>query len=227
MNNIIIKLENITKIYEINKSNKVIALNNINLEFKEGELVVLKGASGSGKSTILSLLAALSKPTTGEVIVDDKRISKLPDNFAALYRRENIGFIFQKYNLIPTLNVQDNILLPLIPTNPDEKEAQLKLNRVMDRFNITHKKDAIVRNLSGGEQQRVAIARAHINDPKIIIADEPTANLDEKLSLDFIKILKELKELNKTIIVATHDPLFFELDFVDRIIEVHNGKIGK
>ncbi len=225
MNTPIIKLENITKIYEINKNNKVTALDNINLEFNEGELVVLKGASGSGKSTILSLIAALSKPTEGEVLVDGKRISKLPDNFAALYRRDNIGFIFQKYNLIPTLNVEDNILLPLIPSNPDEKEAKTKLNTVMERFNIIHKKDAIVRNLSGGEQQRVAIARAHINDPKIIIADEPTANLDEKLSIHFIEILRELKNSKKTIIVATHDPLFFDLDFVDKIIEVHNGKI--
>ena len=225
MKNTIIKLENVTKVYEINKNNKVTALNDISLEVKEGELIVLKGASGSGKSTILSLLAALSKPTTGEVIVDDKRISKLPDNFAALYRRKNIGFIFQKYNLIPTLSVEDNILLPLIPINPDETEAQIKLDKVMNTFNISHKKDIMVRNLSGGEQQRVAIARAHINDPKIIIADEPTANLDEKLSLNFIEILKELKASNKTLIVATHDPLFFNLDFVDRIIEVHNGKI--
>ena len=220
-----IQLKNITKVYEINKNNKVTALNNINLKFNEGELIVLKGASGSGKSTILSLIAALSKPTNGEVIVDNKRISKLPDTFASLYRRENIGFIFQKYNLIPTLSVKENILLPLVPSNPDEKKAEIKLKTVMDKFNISHKKDAIVRNLSGGEQQRVAIARAHINDPKIIIADEPTANLDEKLSKHFIKILKELKSSNKTIIVATHDPLFFNLDFVDKIIEIYNGKI--
>ena len=220
-----IKIKNVSKIYTINKNNTVTALNNIDLNFKEGELIVLKGASGSGKSTILSLIAALSKPTTGEVIVDDKRISKLPDRFASLYRRENIGFIFQKYNLIPTLSVQKNILLPLVPSNPDEQEAQKKLEIVMKKFNISHKKDAIVRNLSGGEQQRVAIARAHINDPKIIIADEPTANLDEKLSIHFIEILKELKSTNKTIIVATHDPLFFDLDFVDKVIEVYNGNI--
>jgi putative ABC transport system ATP-binding protein len=116
-------------------------------------------------------------------------------------------------------------LLPLVPSNPNEDEAQLKLTQVMEKFNIIHKKDTLVRNLSGGEQQRVAIARAHINSPKIIIADEPTANLDEKLSLHFIKILKELKSSNKTIIVATHDPLFFELDFVDRVIEVSNGNL--
>ncbi len=220
-----IELKNLTKIFEINKNNNTIALNNINLEIKEGELIIIKGASGSGKSTLLSLIASLSKPTNGEVIVDNKRVSKLPDNFAAMYRREQIGFIFQKYNLIPTLRVKENILLPLIPQNPTEKEAQKLLQKVMKRFKIKHKSENIVKNLSGGEQQRVAIARSQINNPKIIIADEPTANLDKELSLHFIEILKELKSSNKTIIVATHDPLFFGLDFVDKIIELQNGEL--
>ncbi len=220
-----IVLKNITKIFEINKHNKVKALDNINLKIGEGELVVLKGSSGSGKSTILSLIAGLSKPSSGEVIVDEKRVSKLPDNFASLYRRENIGFIFQKYNLIPTLSVKDNILLPLVPENLEDKKVELLINKVMKEFKIEHKKDSMVRNLSGGEQQRVAIARAHVNNPKIIIADEPTANLDEKLSKHFIQILKDLKKSNKTIVVATHDPLFFELDFVDKIVDLNNGKI--
>ncbi len=220
-----IELKNVTKIYEINANNIVTALQDINLSVGEGELVVLKGASGSGKSSVLSLIAALSKPTTGEVIVDAKHISKLPDNFASEYRRDNIGFIFQKYNLISTLSVKENILLPLVPLNPDVSVAHEKLQRVMKMFKIEHKEDAIIKNLSGGEQQRVAIARANVNDPKIIIADEPTANLDEKLSLHFIEMLRELKALKKTIVVATHDPLFFGLDFVDREIEMHNGSI--
>ena len=220
-----ITLKNLTKKYEISKTNVVTAIEDIELSIEEGELVVLKGASGSGKSSILSLVAALSKPTSGEVIVDGKQISKLSDDFASVYRRDNIGFIFQKYNLIPNISVKENILLPLIPLNPDEKDVQEKLDRVMDIFKISHKRDSIVRNLSGGEQQRVAIARANVNAPKIIIADEPTANLDEKLSLHFIEIIKELKEAGKTIIIATHDPLFFDLDFVDREIEIHNGKI--
>ena len=220
-----ITLKNVSKIYELNKNHNVKALDNINLHIKEGQLVVLKGVSGSGKSTILSLIAALTKPTEGEVLVNEKRISKLPDNFASDYRQQDIGFIFQKYNLIPTLSVKENILLPLVPTNPKESEAQEKLNRVLEQFQIAHKKDEIVRNLSGGEQQRVAIARAHVNNPKIIIADEPTANLDEQLSLDFIEILKQLKNEGKTIVIATHDPLFFDLDIVDRIIEVKAGKI--
>ena len=220
-----IELKNITKIYEVNKNNKVTALDNINLTIKEGELIVLKGASGSGKSTILSLIAALSKPTSGEVIVDNKQISKLPDNFASIYRRDNIGFIFQKYNLMPTLSVEENILLPLVPLNPDADELHEKLASVMSKFNILHKKDSLVRNLSGGEQQRVAIARSYINNPKIIIADEPTANLDERLSTHFVEILRELKSLGKTIVVATHDPIFFGLDFVDTEIEIHNGTL--
>ncbi len=175
---------------------------------------------------MLSLIAGLSKPTNGEVIVDEKRVSKLPDNFASLYRREHIGFIFQKYNLIPTISVKENILLPLIPQNPSEDKVQELLKEVMKRFKIDHKSDNIVKNLSGGgEQQRVAIARSQINNPKIVIADEPTANLDKELSLHFIEILKELKSTNKTIVVATHDPLFFELDFVDRVIELQNGEL--
>ena len=215
-----IKLVNISKKYK----EKVTALENLNLEFKEGEFIVLKGVSGSGKSTILSLIAGLLKPTSGEVIVDSKHISKLADHFCSEFRRENIGFIFQKYNLIPTLSVRDNILLPLVPNNLDEKLLEKKLQHVMKIFNIAHKEKSIVKELSGGEQQRVAIARANINNPKIILADEPTANLDAKLSLQFIEIMKNLKSSKKTIVLATHDPLFFDLDFVDRIIEIKDGK---
>jgi putative ABC transport system ATP-binding protein len=222
-----IALNDIFKKFQINKKEQITALDNINLSFKEGELIVLKGASGSGKSTILSLIAGLSKPTSGEVLVDKKRVSKLPDKFLAQYRRENIGFIFQKYNLVPNLTAGENIILPLVPNNPDSEFLEKRLNKVLRMFEIFDKKDVAVMNLSGGEQQRVAIARAMINDPKIIIADEPTANLDEKLSRSFCDILKKLKQSSKTIIVATHDPIFFDLDFVDRTIEIKKGKIIK
>jgi len=216
-----IELKNITKEYVPNQK----ALSDVNLHIKEGELVVLKGASGSGKSTMLSLIAALGKPTTGEVVVDNKVISKLPDNFAALYRREHIGFIFQKFHLIENLSVYENIATPLIPSNLAVEDFMQLVAFAMNRFEIEHKKDVLVKQLSGGEQQRVAIARANVNNPKIILADEPTANLDAKLSANFIEILKELKKDGKTIVVATHDPLFFGLDFVDREVEVKNGVI--
>jgi putative ABC transport system ATP-binding protein len=219
-----IECKNLTKVFNQNKRNEQTALKDINLTINSGELVVLKGASGSGKSTLLSLIAALSKPTIGEMIVDEKRVSKMPDNFTALFRRQNIGFIFQKYNLISTLSAYENIIVPTIPSNPDEKELDKRVNELLELFNIQSKKESLVKNLSGGEQQRVAIARALINDPKIIIADEPTANLDAKLSLDFIEIMRELKSQNRTIIIATHDPLFFELDFCDRVVEMKDGK---
>lgn len=222
-----IEIKNLTKTFEVSKNNKVTAIKNINLMIQEGELIILKGPSGSGKSTILSAIAGLLKPSTGEVIVNNNRISKLPDNFSSIFRREEIGFIFQKYNLIPSLSVKENILVPLIPQNLPVKETSEILNSVMKRFKIEHKENEIVKNLSGGEQQRVAIARSQVNNPNIVIADEPTANLDKELSLHFIEMLKELKSENKTIIVASHDPLFFDLDFVDRTIEISDGEILK
>ncbi len=219
-----IEIKNVTKIYELNKE-KMYALDDVSLTVDKGQLIVLQGASGSGKSTLLSLIAGLSKPTSGEIIIDNKRISKLPDDFASVFRRDNIGFIFQKYNLIPNLSVKENIITPLVPLNLPQENVEKKLLDVAKMFHISHKLDIPVKNLSGGEQQRVAIARANVNDPKIIIADEPTANLDEKLSLHFIEMLKELKELHRTIIVATHDPLFFDLELVDEIVHIKNGKI--
>lgn len=221
-----IELKNITKKYPSTNNEMIIALENVNLKFTEGELIVLKGASGSGKSTILSLMAGLSKPTSGEIIINNERISKLTDDFSSQFRRKHIGFIFQKYNLIPNLTVKDNIILPLIPDNINQSLLEEKAIQVMSKFNILHKKDIVIQNLSGGEQQRVAIARAHINNPKIILADEPTANLDQALSENFIDILKELKTENKTIIVATHDPLFFNLSFVDKIITIEKEKVS-
>lgn len=217
-------LNNVRKTF-ISGTSEVVALDNISLHVSKGEWIVLKGASGSGKSTILSLIAGLSKPTLGEVLVADKAVSKLMDNLSASFRRHHIGFIFQKYHLIASLSVRDNIMVPLIPENLTPKELDAKALHVMQKFSIEHKANELVKNLSGGEQQRVAIARALINEPVILIADEPTANLDATLSASFINILRELKQEGVTIVVATHDPLFFELEGVDRCIEVKNGVI--
>ena len=220
-----IEIKHIGKKFNENQANEVIALKDINLKIKQGELTILKGASGSGKSTLLSLIAALSKPTLGEVIVDGQRISKLPDNFSALFRREHIGFIFQKFNLIPTLNVYENIITPLLPSKLEREEIDQKALEVMENFSISHKKEVKVVNLSGGEQQRVAICRALINSPKIILADEPTANLDAFLTENFLDFIRQMREEKKTIMVATHDPVFFDLDFTDREVEMRNGQI--
>ncbi|AFL69639.1 ABC transporter ATP-binding protein [Sulfurospirillum barnesii] len=219
-----IVLENVYKQYETS-AQRVDALQNISLHVKEGECVILKGASGSGKSTILSLIAGLCKPSSGNVMVDGASISKLIDPFSAHVRREKIGFIFQRFHLISNLSVKENILLPLIPSNPDAKVLDAKVNAVMQRCEIAHKANTLTRYLSGGEQQRVSIARALVNSPKIILADEPTANLDETLSLHFIDMLRSLKNEGVSMLIATHDPLFFQLEFADRIIEVKHGVI--
>jgi putative ABC transport system ATP-binding protein len=218
-----IKVDKVCKIFNQGKPNETVALKDITFQVKDMELALLKGPSGSGKSTLLSILAALLKPTSGDVEVDGKKIAKLPDNFASMYRRENIGFIFQKFNLIPTLSVYENVILPLIPSIFSKEEIDNKAKLSMQKFSIYHKKDDLAKNLSGGEQQRVAIARALVNNPKIILADEPTANLDAKLSQDFLSFLKELKNDKKTIVIATHDPIFFDLDIIDKEIEIVKG----
>jgi len=218
----VIIFKDVSKVY-MSGNREIKALDSVSFEIKKGDRVLLKGVSGSGKSTILSLIAGVTKPTTGDIIVNGKRVSKLSDRFSSKFRQETIGFIFQKFNLIPNISAFDNILTPIIPLNLDSREIESRVEKLLKEFNLEHRRDVLVKNLSGGEQQRVAIARALINSPEIIIADEPTANLDRKLSLDFIEILKSLKD--KTVIIATHDPIFFDLDIINRVIEIENGKI--
>lgn len=220
-----IEFKNVTKTFILDNKDEITAIRNIDLHIKKGEIILLEGPSGSGKSTILSLIAALSKPTSGEVLVSGKRISKLSDNFTSMFRRENIGFIFQKFNLIPTITAKENVIIPLIPSNPDVMTLESHLHELFEKFSMQSKMNILVKNLSGGEQQRVAIARALVNNPSIIIADEPTANLDKKLSMEFIEIIKKLKDGKNTIIIASHDPLFFDLDFIDKTINIKNAEI--
>lgn len=220
-----IKIKNLNKIFYENTNKEFYALKDINLNIKKSSCVVLKGVSGSGKSTLLSLIATLQKPTSGEIVVEDESIAKLPDFHASNFRARKIGFIFQSFNLFNELSVKDNISLPLIPLGFSQKQIDEKVINTLKLANILHKKDELVSNLSGGEKQRCAIARALVNNCEIILCDEPTANLDYENSKNFIEILKELKELKKTIIIATHDPIFDNLDFVDFEILIKNGQI--
>ncbi|MFW3441351.1 ABC transporter ATP-binding protein [Aliarcobacter butzleri] len=220
-----IKIKNLNKIFYENTNKEFYALKDINLNIKKSSCVVLKGVSGSGKSTLLSLIATLQKPTSGEIVVEDESIAKLPDFHASNFRARKIGFIFQSFNLFNELSVKDNISLPLIPLGFSQKQIDEKVISTLNLANILHKKDELVSNLSGGEKQRCAIARALVNNCEIILCDEPTANLDYENSKNFIEILKELKELKKTIIIATHDPIFDNLDFVDSEILIKNGQI--
>lgn len=220
-----IKITNLTKTFKSYANETISPIHNLNLSVKEGELIILKGKSGSGKSTLLSLIGGLSKPTFGEIIIADERVSKLSDIYLSEFRQKVVGIVFQSFNLIEDLSVYDNVLVPLIPLNLPKMEVSQKVNSSLEKFNIVHKKNEKVRNLSGGERQRVAIARSFVNEPKLLLADEPTANLDISLTNNFIEILSYIKKLKKTIIIATHDEIFENLPFVDRVLEMRNGAI--
>lgn len=220
-----IKISNLYKTFNEGKPNEFCALKNVNLGIGAGETLILKGVSGSGKSTLLSIIGALSKPSSGEVLVGGRNISKLPDAAASDFRRSQIGFIFQAFNLLEALSVKQNIIAPLTLLNLSGRELDERAQNAMEIANIAHKKDQIASKLSGGEKQRCAIARALVTDAPIILADEPTANLDRQNSLTFIEILRRFKELKKTVVVATHDALFDELSFVDRYENIAGGEI--
>ena len=215
--------KNISKIYFEGSKKEFYALKNINFEIKKGSFVIFKGVSGSGKSTLLSILSTISKPSFGEILFDKEPVSKYPDIHASSFRAKNIGYIFQSFNLFEDLTVFVNVSLPLIPLGFSQKDIDKKVEEILTLSNILHKKDEIVSNLSGGEKQRCAIARALINNANTILCDEPTSSFDYENSMNFIKTLKELKESGKAIVVATHDPLFFELDFIDKVFELKNG----
>jgi len=220
-----IQIEKVNKIFNEGTPQAFEALKNIDLNISEGESVILSGVSGSGKSTLLSLIAALDKPSSGKIEVNGELISKLPDLHASAYRAKSIGFIFQHFNLIESLSVEENVLAPLINSKLGIDTIKKMAQKSMKDASIEHKATQSIKELSGGEKQRCAIARALVCDPKIIICDEPTANLDRANSLKFIDILKDLKQQNKTVIVATHDPLFESLEFVTKVIYMEDGEI--
>ena len=217
--------ENVVKQF-MQEDEVIKALFGVNLHVKKGECVVLKGSSGSGKSTLLSLIAGLAQPTSGKIVIDGREISKLPEHFSAKIRRDKIGFIFQKFHLLPHFTALENVIAPLIPHNLPYvtlKEKALKSMKICD---ISHKAMVKVNRLSGGEQQRVAISRALVAQPSIVLADEPTANLDASLSRELVAHFELLKTMGVTQLIATHDPLFFDLKFVDRVVELQNGVIA-
>ena len=219
-----IQIENLSKSF-YHEKNETKILKNINLHVQKGECIILKGVSGSGKTTLLSLIAGLDKPSMGKILIEQEAISKLPDLFVSKLRAKKIGMIFQHFNLFEHLSVKENATLPLIPSGLSMKEINKKVEKALILANISHKKALIASRLSGGEKQRTAIARALVAEPKIILCDEPTANLDKENSLLFINIMEALHSMGKTIVIATHDPLFETLNFKNRIIPMLDGQI--
>ncbi len=220
-----IELNSVNKTYNQGLPNEVQALDDVSLAIDAGSMVCLRGASGSGKSTLLAIIGCIFPPTSGRATVAGKSLARLPDRFMTIHRRRTIGFIFQQFNILPDLSVLDNVALPLLPLGVSPAERGRRAAALLERLGISHRGDFPAGQISGGELQRVAIARALINDQPIILADEPTAHLDSRLSNEFMKIMSDLKEAGKTIVIASHDPLVTENEAIDRIIDIKDGKI--
>lgn len=217
----ILSTSNLKKIYGSGE-NAVHALDGVTLSIEQGEFAAIVGTSGSGKSTLLHMLGGLDRPTSGNVTVDGKDIFSLKDEALTIFRRRKIGFVFQNYNLVPVLNVYDNIVLPiqLDGNRPDKKY----IDNIIDTLGLSTKLNNLPNNLSGGQQQRVAIARALAAKPAIILADEPTGNLDSKTSQDVLSLMKiTSQKFSQTIVMITHNEEIAQLS--DRIIRIEDGKI--
>ena len=219
----ILRVENLTKVYGKGET-KVTALDNVSFTVNKGEFVAIVGASGSGKSTLLHLIGGVDRPTSGTVYIDGKDIYKFNDDELAIFRRRQVGLIYQFYNLIPILNVEENITLPLSLDNRDVNKK--KLDDLIKLLGLSDRRNHLPNELSGGQQQRTSIGRAMITSPAIILADEPTGNLDSKSSDEIVELLKKSnRDYNQTIVMITHN-----MDIAkeaDRIIKIEDGKVVK
>lgn len=225
MNKTIIRTESLTKYYNKGKANEALAVNSVSIGVERGDFVVFKGPSGSGKTTILSLIGCMTRPTSGSITVEERDISHLPERFLTDIRRKTFGFIFQQFHLIQGMSVIENVMVPLYPTDIDMSTLGKKAEGILEGLGMSKRRDFPVQGLSGGEQQRTAIARALINDPEIMLADEPTAHLDTALSRDYMGIMKGLWDKGKTVIIASHDPIVFENEFITLTVEMRDGTV--
>ena len=199
-----LKVENLKKVFRTEEI-ETIALNGVTFEVKEGEFVAIMGPSGCGKSTLLNILGLLDNPTSGSYTLLDHEVAGFKEKDRTKFRKGNIGFVFQSFNLIDELNVFENVELPLIYMRVKASERKRRVNEILSRMNISHRAEHFPQQLSGGQQQRVAIARAVVSNPKLILADEPTGNLDPAISLGIMKLLERINRTGTTVIVATHD----------------------
>lgn len=222
---IAIDLKNIQKVFNAGKPYALTAVNGVSLSIEAGKVTVLRGPSGSGKTTLLSLVGCMARPTEGRIMLGDREITSLPERFLTEVRRSTFGFIFQQFNLVKGITALENVMLPAYPLGEPHVSLKRRARELLDLFGILPRESSKAEWLSGGEAQRTAIARALINDPLFIIADEPTAHLDTKLSREFMDIVARLKSSRKTVIIASHDPLVCDSPVIDRIVMMRDGKI--
>jgi len=221
-----IELRDVTKVFNAGQPNEFAAVRGVSLALNGCPATALTGPSGSGKTTLLSLIGCMARPTSGRIIINGDLISSLPERFLTEIRRRTFGFIFQQFNLIRGLTARENVMVPAYPTGAPLRQIRGEADSLLDRLGLGPKAEVKVEWLSGGEAQRVAIARALINNPTVLVADEPTAHLDTVLSLDFMEIMRGLRAEGRTLIIASHDPLVYESDVVDRVIGMRDGCVA-
>jgi putative ABC transport system ATP-binding protein len=220
-----VELQGLRKAFNEGRPNVFWAIDGIDLSLPAGGVTVLAGPSGSGKTTLLTLIGCLARPTEGRVRLDGRDVSGLPEPFLAALRRQTFGIVFQRFNLIRGLTVLDNVMLPAYPLGPAHRALTRRATGLLERLGVGHRSGAPVESLSGGEAQRTAIARALINDPSVLIADEPTANLDTTLSLAFLDVVSDLRAEGRTVLLSSHDPLVRDAAVVDRVVELRDGRV--
>ena len=221
----VIQVKKLYKIYRVGE-NKVRALNGVDLTIYRGEFCSIVGTSGSGKSTMLNMLAGLEKPTKGEIVIAGQHLEKMSENELVKFRREHVGFIFQSFNLLGTMDAVENVALPLMFRGVPKKERMEKADKMLELVGLSKHKDHRPNEMSGGQQQRVGVARALVLDPEIIFADEPTGNLDSNTSAEVMRLMqKVVRERNQTLVMVTHDNHL--ASFADRIFHIIDGKIVK
>jgi putative ABC transport system ATP-binding protein len=219
----IIDLDDVSKVYQMGDT-QVEALKSSNVDIEEGEFVAIMGPSGSGKSTLMNMIGALDTPSSGEVEVGSQAISQLSQDELALLRSKKVGFIFQQFNLIPSMNATENVALPMLFRGKSKKQRTQRAEKLLEKVGLGDRLHHMPSELSGGQRQRVSIARALANDPEIILADEPTGNLDTETGEKIMDLLTELNNEGKTIIMVTHDEN--DAEYADRIINIVDGKTG-
>lgn len=220
-----IELMNVRKVFNAGQPSEFSALNGISLKIVENQVTVLVGPSGSGKTTLLTIIGCMARPSAGRVKLGDREITSLPERFLTEIRRSTFGFIFQQPNLIKGITALENVMLPAYPLGTKRTVLKGHAIRSLDSLGLSEKAFSKVEWLSGGEAQRVAIVRALINNPSVVIADEPTAHLDRSLSHRFLEIVEQFKTEGKTVLITSHDPLVYQAGVVDRVVKLRDGRL--
>jgi putative ABC transport system ATP-binding protein len=221
----LIEARELRRVFHQGRPDELEAVRGVSLDVEAGRITVLRGPSGSGKTSLLALLGGMARPTAGRIFLGGRELTSLPERFLTEVRRRTFGFVFQQFHLVRGLSARDNVMLPAFPLGGPRRPLERRAQALLERLGVAHRASARADWLSGGEAQRVAIARALVNDPQVIIADEPTANLDSVLSAAFMEIVASLRAEGRTILIASHDPLVHDAAVVDRVVSLRDGRV--